>query len=517
MLAIAGGGQRVKGREGLVLLCQALTIARPTACHLKIREFDVTQQSPYALKLWTCHVWWYGAGHVVLISGFHVVRPQFNYNHFNSFGGSALSDSKSSPVIGFVSCESMMREIILRTYGCPIIRVDVNTANTLPDGKSKRYEPHINILPSVCAIETKRSFLLIYQPYIAHSLEDCVTFSPALLGSSYMKPLFVIYQLIQAMRTMHDRGMVLGDITLGDILITDNLWIQIIPHLEDNVHDEPRTESQNISATLTDPETPTHLSGDAQEVTYLSSSEGCSPRGKLHQGVYNRDRTQGRRPGDHESRDRKSGRCDSDVVSCELKLLCELWLRGQLSNFDYLMALNRWAGRRYGDPTCHYVVPWVTDFTHRNGANWRDLSRSKFRLNKGDRQLDLTYDTSGTLNITQVPHHVSDVLSEITYCVYLARRTPRSVLCRYVRSKWVPAEYPSSIQRLQEWTPDECIPEFYTDPTVFQSIHEDLSDLEIPPWAVSPQDFIDKHREALESLYVSERLHHWIDLTFGYK
>nr|CAD7452419.1 unnamed protein product [Timema tahoe] len=432
-------------------------------------------------------------------------------------GGSALCDSKSSPVIGFVSCESMMREIILRTYGCPIIRVDVNTANTLPDGKSKKYEPHINILPAVCAIETKRSFLLIYQPYIAHSLEDCVTFSPALLGSSYMKPLFVIYQLIQAMRTMHDRGMVLGDITLGDVLITDNLWIQIIPHLEDNVHDEPRTESQNISATLTDPETPTHLSGDAQEVTYLSSSEGCSPRGKLHQGVCNRDRTQGRRPGDHEPRDRKSSRCDSDVVSCELKLMCELWLRGQLSNFDYLMALNRWAGRRYGDPTCHYVVPWVTDFTHRNGANWRDLSRSKFRLNKGDRQLDLTYDTTGTLNITQVPHHVSDVLSEITYCVYLARRTPRSVLCRYVRSKWVPAEYPSSIQRLQEWTPDECIPEFYTDPTVFQSIHEDLSDLEIPPWAVSPHDFIDKHREALESLYVSERLHHWIDLTFGYK
>nr|CAD7259629.1 unnamed protein product [Timema shepardi] len=431
--------------------------------------------------------------------------------------GSALCDSKSNPVIGFVSCESMMREIILRTYGCPIIRVDVNTANTLPDGKSKKYEPHINILPAVCAIETKRNFLLIHQPYIAHSLEDCVTFSPALLGSSYMKPLFVIYQLIQAMRTMHDRGMVLGDITLGDILITDNLWIQIVPHLEDNVHDEPRTESQNISATLTEPETPTHLSGDAQEVTYLSGSEGCSPRGKLHQGVYNRDRTQGRRPADHESRDRKSSRCDSDVVSCELKLLCELWLRGQLSNFDYLMALNRWAGRRYSDPTCHYVVPWVTDFTHRNGANWRDLSRSKFRLNKGDRQLDLTYDTTGTLNITQVPHHVSDVLSEITYCVYLARRTPRSVLCRYVRSKWVPAEYPSSIQRLQEWTPDECIPEFYTDPTVFQSIHEDLSDLEIPPWAVSPQDFIDKHREALESLYVSERLHHWIDLTFGYK
>ncbi len=45
-----------------------------------------------------------------------------------------------------------------------------------------------------------------------------------------------------------------------------------------------------------------------------------------------------------------------------------------------------------------------------------------------------------------------------------------------------------------------------------------LGNVELPPWAQgSPDEFVRLQREALESDYVSEHLHDWIDLIFGFK
>ena len=72
------------------------------------------------------------------------------------------------------------------------------------------------------------------------------------------------------------------------------------------------------------------------------------------------------------------------------------------------------------------------------------------------------------------------------------------------------------------------IPEFYYCPEFLTNLSgldlgetqrgDIVHDVGLPPWAKNdPNLFIKKHREALESPYVSKHLHEWIDLIFGYK
>ena len=64
---------------------------------------------------------------------------------------------------------------------------------------------------------------------------------------------------------------------------------------------------------------------------------------------------------------------------------------------------------------------------------------------------------------------------------------------------------------------DEAIPELYTEPEIFRSIHADLEDLELPSWTRDAEEFCVWHQTRLESEQVSSQLPAWLDLTFGYK
>ncbi|XP_047516925.1 WD repeat-containing protein 81 isoform X1 [Pieris napi] len=392
-----------------------------------------------------------------------------------------IRSNKETAIVNLLEHDQLLTEVIMRLYGTNIIKLRPDgtgkfEVKELSRPVTKTYDTQNNLLAAMFTLESENNIFIVYRSHYENSLLDCLNFSPNIIDKTYARGLFVIYQLLYVLKAMGDRGLCLGSLDLRDIFLTEDLWLQVMPSITNNVYcldpslicEQSQGKQSNVQSQV------------VKSKNSLSDEEGCWRNNAV-----------------------------------KLEKLCMLWVRGQLSNLDYLLHLNSLAGRSANDPQAHFMVPWVTDFSSRCGHNWRDLTKSKYRLNKGDRQLDMTYDVTGCSG--QIPHHVTDALSDITCYVYLARRTPKETLCKYVRNKWVPAEYPASIQRMQEWTPDECIPEFYTDPSVFKSIHEDLPDLGIPTWATCVEDFITKHREALESSHVSENLHHWIDITFGYK
>ena len=346
--------------------------------------------------------------------------------------------------------------------------------------------------PLIAALESEEAFYFMYS-YHRFTLFDCIVHSPTMLENSTKRPLFVLYQLLHMLSYCHSRGLTLGgDINLRNVYVDGRLWVQY----------------------------------------YLPPVSLCS--GKRGEGGGGGERGGADAVGDASTRATPTQTTPTRHVANKvssnappplpLSEAVTKWRSGQLSNFDYLMILNYYSGRRLGDPNNHPIFPWVTDFSHKNG-NMRDFTLSKYRLSKGDRQLDFTYQSAQeelrrstlfTLG-SVIPHHIGDIASDVTYYVYLARRTPKEVLTNRVRPRWVPEEYPQSITKMYEWTPDECIPEFYTDPKIFYSIHSDLPDLGVPSWASSPEELVSYHRHFLESDGVSSQLHYWIDLVFGYK
>jgi hypothetical protein len=300
---------------------------------------------------------------------------------------------------------------------------------------------------------------------------------------------FILYQLLQCVAYIHAHGLCLDSLTPKSVMLDDEMWISIALNLTSRMC----LASQYFTSISKD---------HSNKTTNKTSGENCkeektsiSPH--LLKDIY--------------------GTTTVPVSVDQYEPITVRWVKGKISNFEYLMTINYAAGRSLEDPLYHPVLPWVTDFsTEFTPSNYdpstlRDLTKTKFRLSKGDAQLHTTYRHS------QPPHHIPETLSELTYYIYIARRAPMQSLQRIVRNDFVPEHYPHSMARMYDWTPDECIPAFYMDPEIFNTVHGDklLNDITCPVFASTPEEFIRYHRLVLESDEVSAKLHTWIDLTFG--
>ncbi|XP_050083063.1 WD repeat and FYVE domain-containing protein 3 isoform X2 [Anopheles aquasalis] len=221
------------------------------------------------------------------------------------------------------------------------------------------------------------------------------------------------------------------------------------------------------------------------------------------------------------------------------------WVRGELSNFQYLMHLNSLAGRSYNDLMQYPVFPWILsnyssetlDLT--DATNFRDLAKpmgaqSEERLEQFVKRFNDWDDPQGD---TPPYHYGTHYSSAMIVCAYLVRLEPFTQhflrlqgghfdladrMFHSIKEAW----YSASRQNMADVK--ELIPEFFYLPEFLENSNrfdlgtkqngEVLNDVVLPPWARNDaREFIRIHREALECDYVSRHLHLWIDLIFGYK
>lgn len=227
--------------------------------------------------------------------------------------------------------------------------------------------------------------------------------------------------------------------------------------------------------------------------------------------------------------------------------IAKRWMRGEISNFHYLMLINTMAGRTFNDLTQYPVFPWVlADYTSEeldlsNPRSFRDLSKP-MGCQTPERQAEFKdrYQSFAEMGDHHAPpfHYGTHYSTAMIVTSYLIRLQP--FVQSYLLLQGGIFDHPdrlfysigqawSSASRDNMTDVRELIPEFFYLPEFLINLNGydfgtrqgnggAVDSVLLPPWAKGdPKIFITKHREALESEYVSKNLHHWTDLIFGYK
>jgi len=224
------------------------------------------------------------------------------------------------------------------------------------------------------------------------------------------------------------------------------------------------------------------------------------------------------------------------------------WVQGKMTNFDFIMHMNSFAGRTYNDLTQYPVFPWVLadyeseELDLNDPSIYRDLSKPMGAQNENRavqfRDRFEALEQSYEMGDGPPPFHYGTHYSCAAYVLYyLMRLEPFSRLAlslqggkfdvadrlfHNVGASWRSASS-ENLQDVRELIPEFFyLPDFLVNSNMFDfgttQLGKTVHDLTLPPWAKGdPKRFIRIHRQALESDHVSRHLHQWLDLIFGYK
>ena len=217
------------------------------------------------------------------------------------------------------------------------------------------------------------------------------------------------------------------------------------------------------------------------------------------------------------------------------------WVKGSISNMEYLMLLNKLASRSFNDISQYPVFPWIL----------KDYTSKEFKLEDSNFYRNLTFPIGAQTDLGKEEaekkyrnlkdddvfsfHYGSHYSSAGIVLHFMVRVDPYTDMAKNLQGGCFDVadrlfySIEAAWESGQGTTGDvkELVPEMFYLPEILVNLNkEDLGvrqdgvfvhNVELPPWANNEIDFIIKHRRALESSYVSCHLHEWIDLIFGCK
>ncbi|OHT10399.1 hypothetical protein TRFO_20364 [Tritrichomonas foetus] len=217
-----------------------------------------------------------------------------------------------------------------------------------------------------------------------------------------------------------------------------------------------------------------------------------------------------------------------------IRSLTDQWVKREITNFEYLTWLNIYSGRTFNSAYSYPVFPWIlSDYTSESlklddPSSYRDLSKpigalnptrlEKLKILRDDNIDSEKFLYRSTYSCAFHIYHYMVRLEPFTSLHIMMQDGKFDVASRLFTS--IENSYDRVVGTAFNFR--ELIPEFFfcadflrnEDNNAFGG---DVNNVELPPWAKNALHFIYLHRQALESEYVSQHLHEWIDLIWGYK
>ena len=234
-----------------------------------------------------------------------------------------------------------------------------------------------------------------------------------------------------------------------------------------------------------------------------------------------------------------------DKNNCETNInifnYTNLWCDGKISNYEYLIKLNSASNRTRNDLSQYPIFPWILNNYTSNiidlndPSNYRDLSKpigalnekrlsefiKRFKEMPGEAEKKFIYGTFYSTS-AYVIGFLSRKYPEYMLKLHGGKFDHPDRLFHSIKIDWdINLNNPGSLK--------ELIPEFFEENDDFlknnknidfgnNSTGEKIDNVILPNWCDNnPKKFLEIMKESLESKYVDEHLHEWIDLIFGYK